>query len=81
MPKISEAEMGRIALKIVISRMAKDNEILDKNDLKRGVPNMAKALGEKPEVLEAFVKEILPEVVRVRLGCEGVTLHWKEDKQ
>ena len=81
MPKLTEADKGRIALKMLIHRMAKDNEIPDHNQLKRGLPDMAKQIDEKPEVLQAFAFEMLPEVIRTRLGCQGVTLHWKEDKQ
>jgi hypothetical protein len=74
--QLSKERLGEIALAVLIKRMAVDDNIPSAQTIARGAPDEAKKLGIKPEEALAFLHYILPEVIRVRLGCESVTLQW-----
>lgn len=76
--KLTEVDKYRIALKLLIYKIAKDG-IPSEEMLDRDTPNLARQISEDPEHLMEFNRDLLPEIVRVRLGCEGVTLHWQHE--
>lgn len=76
MPKLTDETRNRIARKILIHKMSQDGLSANKKALQRELPNAAKDMGEKLEDLEAFVKEIIPEVISAKLGCKAVSIDW-----
>lgn len=75
MVEITE-EMGRIAFRVLVQKMANDNEIPNAQSFKRELPNEAKKLGVAPEKLTEFAKVLIPEIIATRLGCKSVALNW-----
>ncbi len=73
---LSRDRIGQIAVQFLILKMAKEREFPSEEQLKRGLPDIAKELNISPEDLWAFVGEIMPKVVEKRLGCSGVTMQW-----
>lgn len=76
--KLSPEIRYQIARKILIHFLAKEDRVFYKDWLNRELPNAAKEIGENPVVLRAFVEEILPEILALKLGCSQVTLVWAE---
>lgn len=76
MPKLTDETRNRIARKILILKMSQEGLSANKRALQRELPNEAKQMGEKLEDLEAFVKEIIPEIISAKLGCKAVSIDW-----
>lgn len=70
--KLSDARMGEIALMMIIQQIAKDLPTAEA--LRRDLPNSAKALGVAEDEARAFIEQILPKAIGLRLGCESVGL-------
>lgn len=76
---LSEAAMGRIALKLLLQSMVEQKKIPNAEFRTREVPNIAKAIGEKPEELQEFVRCITPAIIGRVVGCQEVGLaKWTE---
>ena len=73
---LTEQARGRIAFKLLVERMAKDNTIPSKETMTRELPNISREFGEKPEDIQAFAKELIPQVIAKRIGCKEVTVVW-----
>jgi hypothetical protein len=73
--KLDEKKMGEIALRALTQQMA-DN-MPKAEALKRDLPNEVKKLGISLEEGKAFLQQILPKAVALRLGCSEVELKWQ----
>jgi len=69
---------NEIAFKALVAKAAEDNKIPNVQNLKRDLPNEAKKLGITVEEGEAFVHEIVPHIIAVRLGLkpEQIVIKW-----
>jgi len=72
--ELSKERMGEIALLVLTHQTAE--RLPSAEELKRNIPNKAKELGIDPEEARAFLDQILPDAVRIRLGCKSVALDW-----
>jgi len=79
--QLSEEEMGRIALKLLIRAMAKKKEIPDLNHRRRECPVIAKEIGEELDDQQEFIKSIIPSVIGHIVGCRKVFMSdWVDTK-
>lgn len=75
--QMSEAEMGRIALKIV-KQLLSEKGLPAPNHFMRELGNEAKKLGETQQSLRAFYETLLPEIIAKMLNRGRVTLEISE---
>ncbi len=63
MPKLSEETRNRIALKLLVHLMIKEDIIPDQTTMKRELPNTARSIQEKPEDLIEFAHWLFPQLI------------------
>ena len=71
--KLSEQEMGRIALKVLKKHLERQS-LPSPKDFRSEIKNMARDLGETPEIIMAFYVELLPQLLGKMLGYQHVGL-------
>lgn len=72
--QLSKERMGEIALLLLTHQTAKNLPTV--SEMKREVPSKARELGLSVRDAQAFMDQILPEAVKIRLGCKSVQLDW-----
>lgn len=78
---LSEADMGRIALKLLLLQAVKEKDIPTLEERRREGPKAASMIGEKPEDVVEFIRCITPNIVGRITGCQHVSMNdWVDTK-
>lgn len=71
--KMSEQEMGRIALKVLKKHLERQS-LPSPKDFRSEIKSMARELGETPETMMGFYVALLPQLLGKMLGYQSVGL-------